>query len=157
MPDPEMSWHRDEDPYGRSWATAEQIDAARPATEWNPPPQQQPARPPKPRACIEIRPGSRLEQLLERRSELVAELDEAKKRVDAVNAAIKNVAVSSAPPKTEIIDLPAGPYRPGLSLVWAKHSRIDIKSLRRDHNDLCEQYRVQEPRWELRLVKDGGG
>lgn len=142
----------DMDPYGRPWASAEQIDAARPATEWNPEPAPQPQRP---RARIDIRPGSRLEQLLERRGELLAQLEDAKKKVDAVNAAIKNVAVSSAPRGTEIIDLPAGPYRSGLSLVWSRRRRFDTKRFHADQPDLYEEYRIPDPRWELRAAKEG--
>lgn len=95
-------------------------------------------------------PGSRLEELLAGYESAKAAAEDAKSRLDALTAALKNEMAAAAPAGSTDVTLGA-PGLPRLRLSWKAPWRFDSKRFKADHPELYVRYEVRGGHWDLRL------
>lgn len=94
--------------------------------------------------------GTRLEELLAGYESAKAAFEDAKSRLDALTAALRNEMTASAPKGTATVVLSGAPGLPRLRLSWKAPWRFDSKRFKADHPELYVRYEVRGGHWELR-------
>jgi hypothetical protein len=105
--------------------------------------------PPSVRA--DVRPGSRLNDLLATYAVLKPQADEVAARLKAVTDGIKTELMASAP-EARRIDVDHAALAQPLRLSYVESWRLDTKKLKADDPATYVKYAVQGGKWELRGV-----
>lgn len=102
-----------------------------------------------PSAQAEVRPGSRLDDLLAAYAELKPRADEAATRLKAVTDAIK-AELTAAAPGAERIDVAHNALAQPLRLAYVEKWTVDTKALKADDPETYVRYARKGGSWVLR-------